>query len=86
MEEKEITFAKGIYFNKPHENAPEFVKGKIDIKADEAIEFINANKNEKGYVNLDLLKSKQGKLYLKLNDFKPEKKEDTIDPSDVPFN
>ncbi len=65
-------FAKGIYFNKPHPNAPDFVKGKIDIKANEAIDFIKQNTNDSGYVNLDLKESKGGKLYLEVNTFTPK--------------
>jgi hypothetical protein len=69
MDEK--IFAQGIYFNKPRDGAPDFVKGRIDIKSDEAIGFITEHTNEKGYVNLDLKESKAGKLYLELNTFKP---------------
>jgi hypothetical protein len=64
-------FAKGIYFGKPHPNAPDFIKGKIDIKAEDAIEFIKEHANYKGYVNLDLKESKAGNLYLELNTFVP---------------
>ena len=81
MENNEAIFASGIFFDKPHENAPDFVKGKISIKADEATTFIKAHANEKGYVNLDLKKSKEGKLYLQLNTFVPEKKA----ADDIPF-
>ncbi len=66
------TFAKGIFFNKPHQNAPDFVKGKIDIKVDELLTFLKEHENAKGYVNLDLKESKGGKLYLELNTFIPK--------------
>lgn len=65
-------FAKGIYIDKPHENAPDFVKGKVGIKVDEAIQFLKEHENARGYVNLDLLQSKEGKLYFELNDWVPE--------------
>lgn len=65
------TFPKGIFFNPRTPNMPDFVKGKISIKAEDAIPWIKANANEKGYVNIDLLKSKEGKLYLKVNSFVP---------------
>jgi len=84
MSDKKL--AEGFYFDRPREGAPDFVKGKLSVKAERAIPFIEANKNEKGYINLDLLVSKEGKLYLSLNDWKPEeKKQDDISPSDVPF-
>ena len=95
MEEKK--FAKGLYFDKPREGAPEFVRGRMAIKVDEAIAYLlTLEKSEKGYVNFDLLKSKDGtKLYFTLNDWKPEKKTENvlpeypneeIKPEDIPFN
>ncbi len=69
-------FAQGVFFDKPSEQAPEFVKGKLSFKVDEAVAFLNEHKNEKGYVNLDLLKSQAGKLYLQLNTWVPEKEKE----------
>lgn len=69
-------FAQGIFFDKPSDKAPEFVKGKISFKVEEAVAFLQENTNSKGYVNLDLLKSQAGKLYLQVNDWEPEKKEE----------
>lgn len=43
---------------------------KCSFKAEEFIQFINDNKNEKGYVNVDILEGKE-KPYAVLNDFKP---------------
>ncbi len=74
MDEK--IFAQGIYFNKPRDGAPDFVKGRIDIKSDDAIAFLTEHTNEKGYVNLDLKESRAGKLYLELNTFKPKVPQD----------
>jgi hypothetical protein len=70
----ESKLAAGFFFDRPRDGAPEFVKGRMSIKVEEAIPFLNENKNEKGYVNLDLLVSKAGKLYLKLNEYKPAEK------------
>ena len=61
-------FAKGFSF-KRNDNAPEFVVGKISLKADEAIQFIKDNSFE-GWVNLDVKKSKDGKYYIELDNFK----------------
>lgn len=81
------TLAKGFYFDRPREGAPDFVKGRMSVKVEDAIAFLNEHKNEAGYVNYDLLQSKDGtKLYFTLNDWKPEeKKDEAIDPSSVPF-
>lgn len=62
-------FPRGIYFDRPHTNAPEFIKGKLNIKVDDAIAFLKEHQNARGYVNLDLKKSRDGKLYLQLNTF-----------------
>ena len=67
----ETIFANGIIFSKPGEKAPEFIKGKLSFKVDGAIEFLKKYKSESGWVNCDLKKSKEGKLYLALNTFKP---------------
>jgi hypothetical protein len=91
MNEKKLL--KGIYFDRPREGAPDFVKGRMSIKVEDAVAFLQENKNEAGYVNADLLVSKDGqKLYFTLNDWKPEKKaggieypSEEINPSDVPF-
>jgi hypothetical protein len=85
-EQNETIFASGFVFKRPHDNAPQFVKGSMSIKADEAIAFIQKHTKPDGWVNLDLLASKDNtKLYFKLNTFKPEKKEEGIAPEHVPF-
>ena len=61
------TFAKGINF-KRNDNAPEFVVGKLSIKTDEAVAFLNeVSKN--GWVNLDIKKAKSGKYYIELDNY-----------------
>jgi len=63
-------FPTGMYFNPPREGAPEFVRGSISIKKAEVLEWLNQEQsNDKGYVNLDVLKSREGKLYLAINDY-----------------
>jgi hypothetical protein len=84
MEKKETVLAKGFYFDKPREGAPDFVKGKLSVKVTEAVELLKKYENNAGYVNLDLLKSKEGKLYFTVNTWQPEKK-DEIEAADVPF-
>lgn len=64
------TFANGIFFNEKRENAPDFVLGGIDIKPNDLIEWLNTQTpNQKGYVKLDILKSKAGKPYIAVNDY-----------------
>jgi len=84
-EKQETIFADGVFFNKPHENAPDFVKGSVSF-ADvaKAIEFLKKHQQQ-NKLNLDLLKSREGKLYFKLNTFVPKKKEDDIKEDEVPW-
>ena len=70
MEEKK--YAKGM-FVKRNEKAPDFVVCNISIKADEFDKFVKENTNEKGYVNLQVLKSKdKGTLYAVVDTFVPK--------------
>lgn len=86
----------GLFVNNPRENAPDFVRGSISILVEKFIQYLQQNANAKGYVNIDLLVSKEGKLYAKLNDWKPAEKsmeegkdenivEDEISVDDIPF-
>lgn len=70
-------------FKRPREGAPDFVKGGISVKVEEFIKFLKAHDN-KGWVNLDLKKSKTGTLYLELNTYKKEADKD-IDDAEPPF-
>jgi hypothetical protein len=56
-EQTPVVFLNGFLFKRPHENAPDFVKGSLSIKVDEAIEFLQKYNNN-GWVNADLLASK----------------------------
>jgi len=80
----DIVFIDGLKFEKPKEGAPEFIKGKLSIHAERLTAFIATHKNENGYLNIDLCKSKEGNLYLKLNTYK-KSGNDKIKPDDIPF-
>jgi hypothetical protein len=67
---EEIKFVQGLFFNE-RKNAPDFVRAKMSISVDRFIEFAQENKNEKGYLNFDILEAKSGKDYAKVNDWKP---------------
>lgn len=64
-------FVDGLFVNNPRENAPDFVKGSLSIQIDKFIPYLKSKANAKGYVNIDLLESKDGNLYPKLNEWKP---------------
>jgi len=95
----ETTFVDGLIFKKKKEGAPEFVKGSVSMKVDELKAFLDKHNNN-GWVNADLLVSKDGqKLYFKLNDWKPAQEAKAsepaapklsepagdINPEDIPF-
>ena len=76
-------FADGVIFKKPHENAPDFVKGSLSLKMKDLIEF--AKKYHKdGWLNLDLLESRNGKYYAALNTFEPMKQSSPEPPANQP--
>ena len=67
----ENIFPNGIFFKLPNEKAPDFVKGSISVKVDEAVLWLRENADQGGWVNLDLKISKGGKPYAALNTWKP---------------
>ena len=66
----ENVFLDGLIFKLPSPNAPDFVKGKLSIKREQLIAALSGMTDE--WVNLDLLESKQGKAYAKINDWKKD--------------
>ena len=68
----EKIYAKGL-FVKRNEKAPDFVLCNLSIKTDDFIPFLNKNTNEKGYVNLQVLKGKnKGTFYANIDNFTPK--------------
>jgi len=71
-------FPDGMFVNKPHERAPDFVKGSISIKATEFCQMLKRMSDNgelsKGYVNIDIKESRNGKWYAAINDYKPQEK------------
>ena len=68
----EKNYAKGL-FVKRNEKAPDFVVCNLSIKTDDFIQFLNGNTNEKGYVNLQVLKGKEkGTFYANVDTFTPK--------------
>lgn len=68
-----VEFAKGLFFNEPHPKAPDFVLGSMSINPDHFIDWLRQQpKTEKGYVRLAVKRSKEGKIYVCLDDWKPE--------------
>ena len=70
-EKKEAIWPAGIIFKKPREGAPDYIKGQLSFKVDEACAFLQEHVNN-GWVNIDIKKSKEGKMYLQLNTWKKQ--------------
>jgi len=71
----EIIFCDGFNFDR-RENAPDFVVGRLSAKVEKAKEFLDAHKNERGYVNMNIKRGKSGAYYLDLDTWVPKKQED----------
>lgn len=69
----EQNFTKGI-FPKRNAKAPGFVICSLSIKCEDFYQFLTDNVNDAGYVNIDVLRSKNkpDELYSVLNTWKPE--------------
>jgi len=83
---EETTLPVGFFLKPPHSNAPGWVKGQIGIKVDDAIGYLKEHMNDRGYVNLDLKESKQGKLYLDLNTYEKPKEQPAQTPAPAPVD
>lgn len=84
-------FADGMFFKRPREGAPEYIKGSVSIKVADFIPFVEKYTKE-GWVNLDLKESKGSKLYFELNTWSkgqekkvPQSEMTNSDGSPIPF-
>jgi hypothetical protein len=91
MAQEEKIFADGFVF-KRNENAPDFVVGRISIKVDDAVAFIQQHVKN-GWVNLGVKQARSGNYYMELDTFEAESKAKTttkptkkvVEEDDMPF-
>jgi len=89
---------EGIRYFEKHANAPDFVIDSLVITIDDFNAFVENNPdllteyNGKKQLKLQRLKSKQGKIYLSVDTFKPQAREAAPQgnylnepPTDLPF-
>ena len=71
--EQNNKLATGMFFNKKHPKAPEFVKFGIALNKETFSEWLkNTPTDDNGYIKLDCLAKKDTDgFYFKLNDWKP---------------
>jgi hypothetical protein len=79
----DTVFANGLIV-KTNENQPQWVLANLSFKVDDFTKFMNDNQSN-GWVNVQLLKSKDGKPYAKLDNWKPSE-EATRQPQPVEDN
>lgn len=77
MAEEKI-MADGMFFKEKHQNAPNFVIGGLSIKIDQFSKFVKDHKDGE-YLNFQVLKSKQGKPYIVLDTWKPNRDQVPVD-------
>lgn len=75
-------FVTGAFAYK-RENSPAFIIANLSFN-EKFIDYLKNHFNEKGYVNLDLKLSKEGKMYLDLNDWKPSDSTTPIRQEEIP--
>ena len=90
----ENSYIDGLFVFKPHERAASFVKAKLSIKPEMFIKWLEDNKgkvNDKGFLAIDVLESKKGDWYGKLDTWKRTEStgnstpSEEIDESLIPF-
>lgn len=72
-------YPKGLFFNKPNDNAPDFVIGKVSVKCADFVAWMRENHEKmaaSGYMYFDVLKGQENKPYVALNTFEPKKQDD----------
>lgn len=83
-----VEFPEGIFAKAPADAAPEFVKGKIQIKLDEAITWLTEkHKGGEEWVSLDVKEGRSGKWYASVNNWKPKEASNIapVEDDDLPW-
>ncbi len=66
----EKIFVDGMIFKLPSERAPDFIIGKLSIKAEEFMSFLITNEKN-GWLNIELKVGQSGKPYAELDTWEP---------------
>jgi hypothetical protein len=70
---QKMEFPEGIFAKAPADNAPDFVKGKLTMKLDEAVGWLKSKQDSgETWVTLDIKEGQSGKWYASVNDWKPK--------------
>ena len=78
-----ILFVDGMYSNEVSEKAPEWLLGSLSVQPEKLAMWLQANlalKNEKGYINLTVKRSKAGKRFISVDTYKKPATEPVKNP------
>jgi len=77
----EKVFTEGLFFDEPRDGAPEFVIGGLTVSVDRFTDWLFAlPKSDKGYVKIDIKRSRAGKIYMELDTWTPPRSEEAARP------
>jgi hypothetical protein len=79
MAQDEKIFANGFSF-KRSEKAPDFVVGRLTMKAEDAIAFISEHQKN-GWVNVNIKQAKNGNYYVELDTWEAKPQGNTPAPA-----
>jgi hypothetical protein len=78
----DIEFIDGFFAKAPHENAPEFVKAKVNIKREELLAWLAGRSDE--WVSVDIKEARSGKWYASVDNWQPNGGDDAQRPTASP--
>ena len=84
MAQEEKIFADGFSF-KRNEKAPDFVVGRLSMKSDDAVAFIQKH-TKGGWVNLNIKTAKSGNYYVELDTYEPQNTQKAPEPKPQKVN
>lgn len=62
-------FIDGLTIKEPNQGAPDFVLGKVSFQVEKVIASLRENQNANGWVNADLKRNRDGKLYIAIDNY-----------------
>lgn len=68
----EKIFVDGLFYSLPNTKAPEWVIANLSINVKKLTEFLQKQEAERGWVNIDVKKSKSGSIYCEVSTYKPK--------------
>lgn len=79
----DIEFIDGFFAKAPHENAPEFVKAKVNIKREELLGWLSKRNDE--WISVDIKEGRSGKWYASVDNWQPTAQHSANDQSPTSF-